>query len=63
MKSGIKKEWIFLENVRRSGTVNMYGAVPYLQAAFCLDKNTARRILIDWMEHYDRHDYEEVCEV
>lgn len=50
--------WIYLENLRRSGVTNMYGAAPYLAAAFDLDNKEARKILIDWMENYNPEDYD-----
>lgn len=50
--------WIYLEKLRRSGITNMYGAAPYLAKAFDLDLYDARLILSDWMEKYDRRDYE-----
>ena len=43
----------YLESLRQSGVVNMFGAAPYLADAFDLDKNTAREILNDWMKNYD----------
>ena len=51
--------WIYLENLRRSGETNMYGATPYLQKAFGLTKSEARRILADWMSNYNPNDYKE----
>lgn len=53
------KYWIYLENLRRSGETNMYGATPYLQEAFGLTKSEARRILADWMSNYNPDDYKE----
>lgn len=53
------KYWIFLEKLRRSGVTNMYGAGPYLEEAFDLNKFEARVILMDWMEHYNPDDYKE----
>ena len=53
------KYWLFLESLRQSGVTNMYGAVPYLQEAFRIDKEDAKRILADWMINYNREDYEE----
>ena len=52
------KYWIWLEHLRRSGKINMFGACPLLQEAFNLDKHTARNILADWMNNYDANDYE-----
>jgi len=51
--------WIYLEELRRSGITNMYGAAPYLQQEFGLDKLDARQILADWMKNYNPDDYEE----
>ena len=52
------KYWIFLEELRESGIVNMYGAGPYLAEEFGLDEREAKRILIDWMNNYSRKDYD-----
>lgn len=56
------KYWIYLEELRRSGVTNMYGAGPYLEAAFGLDKREAKDILIDWMQNYNAADYEDMPE-
>ena len=45
--------YVYLENLRKSGTTNMFGATPYLASAFGLNKREARTILASWMEHYD----------
>lgn len=50
--------WIYLENLRKSGVTNMFGAVPYLMEEFELSSSDAKDILVDWMENYDRKDYE-----
>ena len=50
--------WIYLEELRRSGVINMYGAAPYLEAAFGLSREEAGQILVDWMKNYDPDDYE-----
>ena len=52
------KYWIFLENLRRSGKTNMYGAALYLMIEFGLTQKEANEILIDWMKNYNREDYE-----
>lgn len=51
------KYWIFLEQLRRSGVVNMFGAGPYLEQHFDLDENQARKILAEWMKNYNPDDY------
>lgn len=50
--------WIFLEDLRRSGIVNMFGAVPYLVEAFDLSYQEAKEVLVDWMKNYNPEDYE-----
>lgn len=59
MPKTTNKYWIYLENLRRSGVVNMFGATTYLMSEFGLDKHKAREILADWMRNYDPADYEE----
>lgn len=56
------KYWIYLEELRRSGVTNMYGAAPYLAEEFDLAQNEACDILIDWMQNYDQADYEDIPE-
>lgn len=50
--------WLFLEELRRSGAINMYGARPYLMEVFGLDKSEATKILADWMRNYNSEDYD-----
>jgi len=45
-----QKRFDFLEDLRQSGETNMYGAAPYLQAAFGMEKNESRECLIKWMK-------------
>lgn len=53
-----KEEFIYLENLRRSGITNMYGASPYLAEEFGYSKKESTKILCLWMENYNREDYE-----
>ena len=52
-----KYYWNYLEELRRSGVTNMYGATPYLMDEFNLSKEDAREVLKDWMENYNPDDY------
>lgn len=52
------KYWIFLEDLRRSGVTNMFGAASYLKEEFELKDKEACEILADWMRNYKREDYE-----
>lgn len=42
----------FLNDLRESGETNMFGASPYLQEEFGLDKHEARSILAQWMKAF-----------
>lgn len=42
----------YLDKLRRSGQVNMYGASSYLMARFGLDRYKAVDILEEWMESF-----------
>ena len=53
------KYWIYLEELRKSGVTNMYGAGPYLEETFDLTRREANKILGDWMRNFNRADYEE----
>jgi hypothetical protein len=42
----------YLETLRESGVINMYGAATYLQEAFDLTRSQSRELLKEWMENY-----------
>jgi len=42
----------YLNALRDSGVVNMFGAGAYLQDQFGLSRSEARNILIAWMNQY-----------
>jgi hypothetical protein len=42
----------FLDKLRDSGKVNMFGAGPYIQKEFRVDKREAGKILMNWIESY-----------
>lgn len=57
-KYPIKEEWEAyyktLENIRRSGICNMWGASPYLKALYPeLSSNEAKEILCNWIHNYN----------
>ena len=43
----------FLEDLRDSGQINMFGAAPYIVENFGLNKYQAREILSEWMHSYE----------
>lgn len=44
----------FLENLRKSGVTNMFGAGPYLEVAFTMLPKKADAILGLWMDNYSQ---------
>ena len=40
----------YLEGLRQSGVTNMFGAGPYLEREFGLDRDEANEVLLDWMK-------------
>ncbi len=40
----------FLRRLRAGGRSNMYGAIPYLMQAFELDRESAFRIVCEWVD-------------
>lgn len=40
----------FLDDLRNTGVTNMYGATPYIQDIFGINRYDAQRFLIKWME-------------
>ena len=57
-KLSMDKETVFefLDTLRESGAINMFGAGPYVQDAFGLDRWEARDLVLEWMETFStRH--------
>jgi hypothetical protein len=52
VQSEMQEYYSYLEELRKSGVTNMFGAGPYLQEEFGLDKRTAREVLMSWMGSY-----------
>ena len=49
----LKKEFAYLVRLRDSGKTNMFGATPYLQQEFGMDKEQARAVLSAWMKSFE----------
>ena len=46
----------YLDQLRESGAINMFGALPYLQESFDLDRYEAKDVLMEWMQTFSaRH--------
>lgn len=43
----------FLDELRESAVTNMWGASIYLVHEFDIEDNTARKVLMTWMDYFD----------
>ena len=50
----VRDEFLFLNGLRYTGEVNMFGAAPYLEHEFELTSREARRIVAEWMAWADQ---------
>ena len=51
----------YLNMLRITGVTNMFGATPYIEDEFGLDKKESRRLLSLWMKNFnDKGKYDEV---
>jgi hypothetical protein len=46
----MQEHFLFLNALRRTGEVNMFGSAPWLQDYFLLDKRTAKQTVVAWMQ-------------
>jgi len=46
----------YLDSVRESGSINMFGAAPIIAREFLVDKKRAREILSYWMQSFGKND-------
>ena len=44
----------YLDALRESGIVNMFGAAPHVAREFDIDIKTARSVLSDWMKNFKK---------
>lgn len=48
--------FVYLDELRDTGKINMFGAAPYLQDAFNLKRHEAKAIVLEWMNTFvERH--------
>ena len=50
MQTAIREEFTYLNRLRESGEVNMFGAAPYVEMEFGVNRREARTIVSDWMQ-------------
>jgi hypothetical protein len=46
----------FLDNLRESGQINMFGASPVIAEVFGLDKKLSREVVSAWMKNFGKSD-------
>lgn len=53
---------IFLNELRESGSINMFGSIPYIMDAFDVNRKTASLYFSLWMEKFsiDENDYKDI---
>ena len=45
--------YVFLEMLRETGVINMFGATPYLAEHCDLDEKVASKVVSSWIKNYD----------
>ena len=48
-----KEQKEYLDQLRESGETNMFGAAPYLQREFDLERKESQDILLEWMKSFE----------
>jgi hypothetical protein len=46
----VRPEFHYLNQLRASGAVNMFGAAPHIESMFDLTRKEARQVVSDWMK-------------
>lgn len=52
MKIDKNEMFEYLDTLRETGVTNMFGAGPYLEQAFDIDRREAKNVLFEWMRQY-----------
>jgi len=47
----------FLDVIRESGSMNMFGSGPVVQEAFDVDRHQAKELVLEWMETFATRHY------
>jgi hypothetical protein len=53
-KAKRRRVYRYLNELRKSGKTNMFGAVPYLVKRFGFNRNDASIVLTDWMRDFSK---------
>ena len=51
----MQEKFLFLNALRRTGEVNMFGAGSWLEDYFLLDRREAKKVLVAWMQWADNN--------
>lgn len=52
-----KEMFEYLNSLRESGAINMFGARPYLAEQFELSKKESTRVLVKWTKNFNENGY------
>lgn len=50
---------VYLNALRKSGAINMFGAAPYIEEEFGVSRTEAKTLLLNWMKSFSDRDWEE----
>ena len=45
---------LFLDELRKTGSINMFGAAPYVAKQFGVNGQEARSLVVNWMENFGK---------
>ena len=52
----------FLDEIRESGSINMFGATPYIINAFGVTRYEAKDLLLEWMQTFGQRKKESMVQ-
>lgn len=52
----------FLDEIRESGSINMFGATPYIIDAFGVSRYEAKDLLLEWMQTFGQRKKESMVQ-
>lgn len=57
MKTMQERVNTFLDIVRESGKINMFGAAPYIAETFGVSRREAQQYLLNWMQSFKENNH------
>lgn len=52
----------FLDEIRETGSINMFGATPYIIDAFGVNRYEAKDLLLEWMQTFGQRKKESMVQ-